>query len=115
MGTFLFPYDKLDLNSLTILGHLFGGGAGQDFRLVSNSYIQQPSILTPNPNSVVPLPAALPLFATGLACLDGVGSGSKPPDQTPDRISERPKGDIIELRDCATGEKLVMLADDRVG
>ena len=25
------------------------------------------------------------------------------------------KGDIIELRDCATGEKLVMLADGRVG
>jgi len=24
-------------------------------------------------------------------------------------------GDIIELRDCATGEKLVMLADGRVG
>jgi len=27
----------------------------------------------------------------------------------------RAKGDIIELRDCATGEKLVMLADGRVG
>jgi hypothetical protein len=25
------------------------------------------------------------------------------------------KGDIIELRDCATGEKLVMLAAGRVG
>ena len=25
------------------------------------------------------------------------------------------KGDIIELRDCATGEKLVMLEDGRVG
>jgi hypothetical protein len=25
------------------------------------------------------------------------------------------KGDIIELRDCATGEKFVMLADGRVG
>ena len=25
------------------------------------------------------------------------------------------KGDIIELRDCATGEKLVMLSDGRVG
>ena len=25
------------------------------------------------------------------------------------------KGDIIELRDCATGEKLVMMADGRVG
>ena len=27
----------------------------------------------------------------------------------------RAKGDIIELRDCATGEKLVMLVDGRVG
>ena len=27
----------------------------------------------------------------------------------------RAKGDIIELRDCATGEKLVMLADGSVG
>ena len=27
----------------------------------------------------------------------------------------RAKGDIIELRDCATGEKLVMMADGRVG
>jgi hypothetical protein len=27
----------------------------------------------------------------------------------------RAKGDIIELRDRATGEKLVMLADERVG
>jgi len=27
----------------------------------------------------------------------------------------RAKGDIIELRDCATGEKLVMLTDGRVG
>ena len=25
------------------------------------------------------------------------------------------KADIIELRDCATGDKLVMLADGRVG
>jgi len=27
----------------------------------------------------------------------------------------RAKGDIIEIRDCATGEKLVMMADGRVG
>jgi len=29
--------------------------------------------------------------------------------------TSRAKGDIIELRDVATGEKLVMLADGRVG
>ena len=28
---------------------------------------------------------------------------------------DRAKGDIIELRDVATGEKLVMLADGRIG
>ena len=27
----------------------------------------------------------------------------------------RAKGDIIEIRDCATGEKLVMMADGRLG
>ena len=31
-------------------------------------------------------------------------------------IRQEPReGDIIELRDCATGEKLVMLVDGRVG
>jgi hypothetical protein len=27
----------------------------------------------------------------------------------------RAKGDIIEIRDCATGEKLMIMADGRVG
>jgi len=31
------------------------------------------------------------------------------------RSSQRTKRDIIELRDCATGEKLVMMTDGRVG
>jgi len=36
-GTFLIPNEKVQLNSLTIVGHLFGGAAGQDFQFVSNA------------------------------------------------------------------------------
>ena len=35
--------------------------------------------------------------------------------EAPQFAKSRAKGDIIELRDCATGEKLVMLADGKVG
>ena len=51
--------------------------------------------LTPNPLSSTPLPAALPLFTTGLGqwvCLVGVGSGRRkrsPPEQTNKREHER--------------------------
>jgi Putative Ice-binding-like adhesive domain/PEP-CTERM motif len=63
-GTFLVPNEKVNLNSLTIAGHLFGGVAGQDFQLVSNSFVAQPPIPT-----AVPEPTTLLLAGTALAIL----------------------------------------------
>ena len=62
-GTFLIPHQKVNLNSLTINGHLFGGAEGQDFQFVSNSFISQPPI------SQVPEPASLLLLGSGLVGL----------------------------------------------
>ena len=62
-GTFLIPNQKVNLNSLTINGHLFGGAEGQDFQFVSNSFISQPPI------SQVPEPASLLLLGSGLVGL----------------------------------------------
>jgi hypothetical protein len=63
-GTFLVPNEKVNLASLTIAGHLFGGVAGQDFQFVSNSFVAQAPIPTP-----VPEPTTLVLGATGLVML----------------------------------------------
>jgi hypothetical protein len=41
-GTFLIPNEKVQLNSLTLEGHLFGGQPGEDFQFVSNALINQP-------------------------------------------------------------------------
>jgi hypothetical protein len=61
-GTFLMPHLGVQLNSLTIDGHLFGGAAGTNFQFVSNAFIAQP------PTSV-PEPASLLLLGAGLAGL----------------------------------------------
>jgi len=61
-GTFLIPNEKVQLNSLTIVGHLFGGAAGQDFQFVSNALMAQPL-------TAVPEPTTLLLGATGLVAL----------------------------------------------
>jgi hypothetical protein len=65
-ATFLIPNEGVQLNSLVINGHLFGGAAGTNFQFVSNAFINQPP-------SAVPLPGALPLFATGLGALGLLG------------------------------------------
>ena len=61
-GTFLIPNQKVQLNSLTIDGHLFGGAAGQDFQFVSNALMAQSL-------TAVPEPTTLLLGATGLVAL----------------------------------------------
>lgn len=66
-GTFLMPYLSVQLNSLTLDGHLFGGAAGSNFQYVSNALIAQPGLLPPA--AVVPEPASLAIVAVGLAGL----------------------------------------------
>ena len=63
-GTFLIPNQKVQLNSLTISGHLFGGQYGQDFQFVSNARINQPMITTP-----VPEPETYAMLLAGLGLL----------------------------------------------
>ena len=46
-GTFLIPDLGVQLNSLTIDGHLFGGAAGDNFQFVSNAFINQPAVPVP--------------------------------------------------------------------
>jgi hypothetical protein len=53
----------VQLNSLTIDGHLFGGEAGHNFQFVSNAFIAQPSL------SQVPEPASLTLLGMSLIAL----------------------------------------------
>lgn len=67
-GTFLVPDLGINLNSLTIDGHLFGGAAGDNFQFVSNSFIMQPPT-TPPP---MPEPTSMALFGTGLLGLAGL-------------------------------------------
>jgi choice-of-anchor A domain-containing protein len=64
-GTFLIPNGKVNLNSLTIAGHLFGGLAGQDFQFVSNAFIAQPPTAVPEPSTMV-------LSATALIIMGAV-------------------------------------------
>jgi len=66
-GTFLIPNQKVNLDNLTIDGHLFGGQAGQNFQFVSNALISQPALdpppaATPEPNSMTLLVAGLAGF-----------------------------------------------------
>lgn len=63
-GTFLIPNMGVQLNSLTIDGHLFGGAARDNFQFVSNAFIAQ---LPLTPPSTVPEPASLVLLGTALA------------------------------------------------
>lgn len=62
-GTFLIPDMGVNLDNLTIDGHLFGGASGDSFQFVSGARIDQPALET------TPVPAALPLFASGLGAL----------------------------------------------
>jgi hypothetical protein len=62
-GTFLIPNEGVQLNSLVINGHLFGGEPGKNFQFVSNAFIHQPPLTT------TPLPAAVSLFSAGLGFL----------------------------------------------
>jgi hypothetical protein len=52
-GTFLIPNLGVQLNSLIINGHVFGGAAGKNFQFVSNAFIQQPSTSVPEPASLL--------------------------------------------------------------
>ena len=63
-GTFLIPNQPINLNELTIDGHLFAGEAGQNFQLVSNSFVAQPPLAPPTPP--VPEPTSLALLGAGL-------------------------------------------------
>lgn len=63
-GTFLIPNMGVQLNSLTIDGHVFGGAARDNFQFVSNAFIAQ---LPLTPPSTVPEPASLVLLGTALA------------------------------------------------
>lgn len=66
-GTFLIPDLSVQLNSLIIDGHLFGGAPGNNFQFVSNAFIAQPPLTPPQQ---VPEPATLMLL--GLSLL-GIG------------------------------------------
>jgi hypothetical protein len=61
-GTFLIPNESINLNELTIEGHLFAGQAGKNFQFVSNALINQP-----------PLAVPAPLIGHGLVVLLAVG------------------------------------------
>jgi hypothetical protein len=65
MGTFLAPNLGVQLNSLTIDGHLFGGEAGDNFQFVSNAFIAQPALA-----AAVPEPSTWAMMLIGFA---GVG------------------------------------------
>ena len=67
MGIFLAPDMKLNIDSITIDGRLFGGRPGNDFQIVSNAYINAPQ------NQQVPEPASLALLGTALVGLGGAG------------------------------------------
>jgi hypothetical protein len=63
-GVFLAPDMKVNLNSVTIDGRIFGGGSttsNNDFQIVSNAYVNAPG------NSQVPEPASILLLGTVLA------------------------------------------------
>jgi PEP-CTERM motif len=64
-GTFLIPNEGVQLNSLVIDGHLFGGASNTDFQFVSNAFINQPPM-----QPGVPEPSTWAMLLLGFA---GVG------------------------------------------
>jgi hypothetical protein len=62
-GTFLIPNQVVNLNSLTIQGHLFGGEPGTDFHSVSNSFVTQVPVTS------VPEPSTWAMMLLGFAGL----------------------------------------------
>ena len=93
-GTFLIPDEGVQLNSLTIDGHLFGGEAGDNFQLVSNSFVAQPSLTPPprrhrrrhrcpsRPRWLCSAPASSPLASSG-------GGNSRPRGRNPSGFGDR--------------------------
>jgi hypothetical protein len=56
-GTFLVPNMKINLDNMTLTGHLYGGQSGQDFQVVSGFNLNA---------TIVPEPSALVLASLGL-------------------------------------------------
>jgi hypothetical protein len=66
-GVFLAPDMKVNLNSVTIDGRLFGGGStssNNDFAIVSNAYVHAPGGTVPEPTSILLLGAVLAVTGT---------------------------------------------------
>jgi hypothetical protein len=65
-GTFLIQNEGVQLNSLVIDGHVFGGAAGDNYQFVSNALIDQSALAPPTD---VPEPTSMALLGAGLAAL----------------------------------------------
>jgi hypothetical protein len=52
-GVWLAPNMKINVDSVTITGRLFGGRSGQDYSIVSNAFVIQPTAaLDPEPSTI---------------------------------------------------------------